>query len=308
MIQCPFEHPYGYIYIYTNRFNGHRYIGKHKFFEPYIDLNYKGSGTVHWNYALNKYGWDGFTKEVLFWLEYNQEISEKEHNDILNQQEKYFIDLLGTFDNPTDYNETRGGDGISGDLMSGENNPMYGRSGELNPMYGTKGELSPWWGRKHTQEEKDKIAASLRGREVSQETRDKISRANRGHKASEKQKEAVRRANKLKTGANNPMWKGGKTLKNPQHSEFTKGKRMSPKTEFTSENSSGANNSQAKPVVQLTLDNKLVKKYGYISEVKKYGFDIEAVRRCCKGRQPKHKDYKWMYKSEYEEMTKEAQT
>ena len=146
---------------------------------------------------------------------------------------------------------------------------------------------------RHTESSKAKLREYHLGRKLSEETKAKISKNRKG---------------KL-VGEDNPNY-GGKTYSEEQrrqHSEFMKGKRMSPKTEFTSENSSGANNSQAKSVVQLTLDNKLVKEYGYVSEVKKYGFDIEAVRRCCKRRQPKHKDYKWMYKIDYEKMLKEAQ-
>ena len=63
---CPFENPFGYVYIYTNKINGHKYIGKHTFKKPYIDLTYKGSGSKHWHDALKKYGWENFEKEVLF--------------------------------------------------------------------------------------------------------------------------------------------------------------------------------------------------------------------------------------------------
>lgn len=317
LVECPFEKPYGYVYIYTNVHNGHRYIGKHKFLEPYIDLTYQGSGTHHWKNALKKYGWTSFSKEVLFWLELNPQLTEKDHNDILNEKERYFIDLLGTFDNPQDYNETPGGDGISGDLISGENNPMYGKSGHLNPMYGKRGELSPWWGKKHSQRTKDKISKALKGKEVSQETKDKISKANSGHSSSELQKQSVREANKHKVRENNPMWKGGHKIINKTHSDLMKDNwknnpnyKNSIATQFNSENSSGKNNSQAKAVVQLTENYELVKEYSYLGEIKKLEPEFpseEGVRKCCKGKQQKYKGYKWMYKTDYEQFLKEVQ-
>ena len=306
LVECPFDRPYGYIYLYTNRINGHKYIGKHKYSKPGLDGNYQGSGGKHWQYALKRYGWDAFIKEVLFWLEYNPALTESQHNEILNCQEKYFIDIMGTFDNPDDYNETHGGDGFSPDLMIGERNPMYGRSGELSPTWGMRGEKAPWWGRHHTEETKKKIAEANRGKVFSQEHRDKISKANSNHPVSEKQREAARRVCQQRTGANNPMWKGGKEYKNKHHSEFMKGKRMSKKTEFTSSSTSGGNNSQSKPVVQLTSDGQFVQEFSYLNQVKAL-FPVqfpsaEGVRACCKGRQFKYKGYRWMYKEDYDKL------
>lgn len=296
---CPYKQPYGYIYLYTNNYNGHRYIGKHRFSEPKIDLLYKGSGGDHWKNALNKYGWENFDKEVLFWLDTNENLTEKERNDILNQQEIFFIDLMGTFNNPHDYNETHGGDGISSDLMRGK----------LNPMYGKRGKDAPWYGRTHTDETKSKISKALTGKTVSEETRLKIAKANSGHKMSEEHKKINSETCKKRVGELNPMWKGGKIIKNSKHSEFMKDSwktnpnyENSKNTQFTSENSSGANNTQAKPVVRLSLDNELLQVYGFLGEVKKDPMfpSDEAVRACCKGRKSNiYKGFKWMYLEDY---------
>lgn len=304
LVECPFENPYGYVYVYTNKINGHMYIGKHRFSKPYIDLNYKGSGTRHWKSALEKYGWDNFTKEVLFWLEYNPKLSEKEHNAILNEKEIYFIKLFNTYVDKKHYNETIGGDGLSSEQMSGENNHMYGRKGELSPTYGLRGEKSAWWGRKHTDEYKKRMSELNKGKVFSEETRNKIGEANFGHKSSEKQKQRASKRCKSLIGEKNPMWKGGKPIKNKAHSEFMKGKHMSKGTEFTSETSKGANNSQARAIVKLTLDNVLVATYGYMGEL----LEVErpllhvteaSVRACCKHRKESYKGYKWLYKEEY---------
>jgi hypothetical protein len=49
----------GYIYKITNTVNNHIYIGKHQFDKPYIDKNYKGSGSALLE-AYKKYGIDNF--------------------------------------------------------------------------------------------------------------------------------------------------------------------------------------------------------------------------------------------------------
>lgn len=234
IIDCPFEHPYGYIYMYVNKINGHKYIGKHRFSKPYIDPNYHGSGK-HWKNALKKYGKNNFEQEILFWLEYNSDLTEKEHNDILNQQEIFFISLLGTFEDSNHYNETPGGDGMASELISGELNPMYGthRYGELNPMYGVHryGADNPMYGKHHSESAKHKMQEAKRGKYLNQnnpnygnhklagknhfmygkhhseETRRKISESHKGKTLSE---ETKMKMSKQRQGKNNPNYRGPK--------------------------------------------------------------------------------------------------
>jgi len=51
----------GFIYKWTNLINGKMYIGSHK---GTIDDGYIGSGK-YFNHALNKYGIENFTREIL---------------------------------------------------------------------------------------------------------------------------------------------------------------------------------------------------------------------------------------------------
>lgn len=51
-----------YVYITTNLVNGKKYIGYHK--STQFDEWYKGSGTLLWK-AINKYGWDNFSTEIV---------------------------------------------------------------------------------------------------------------------------------------------------------------------------------------------------------------------------------------------------
>lgn len=143
---------------------------------------------------------------------------------------------------------------------------------------------------RHTEESKEKIRQAHIGTKLSKETREKISKSHKGKML----------------GKNNPNY-GGKAMTKEHyksHSEFMKGKHMSPKTEFTSENSSGANNSQAKAVVRLSPNGELLQIYGYLGEVRKDPQfpSEEGVRACCKGRKEKYKGYKWMYLEDYNKM------
>jgi hypothetical protein len=52
-------------------------------------------------------------------------------------------------------------------------------------------------------------------------------------------------------------------------------------------------------IVQMDLDNNLIKTWNSIAQVKEYGFDTHSVRNCCEGTQPNHKEYKWLYFEDY---------
>ena len=102
---------------------------------------------THFHNAIQKYGKEYFERYIIAWA-----VSEKE----IKQKEKDFIIRFNTFIDG--YNQTRGGDGISGWThskttkkklseakkkenrnQSGKNNPMFGRAnpsivGNKNPM------------------------------------------------------------------------------------------------------------------------------------------------------------------------------
>ena len=103
---------------------------------------------------------------------------------------------------------------------------------------------------------------------------DKISKSRIGKHLSEEHKKKL-------SGKNSPLYnKKGK--KHPCHDSLQ-----------------GANNSQSRAVVQLTLDKRLVKEYTYVGEAVKLGFNNSCICDCCKGRLKTHKGYIWMYKEDY---------
>jgi group I intron endonuclease len=137
---------YGYIYKITNKFNGKIYIGKRA--RKKFEEGYWGSGTLITK-AINKYGKDNFTREVLEWCE---------TKELLCSREQFYI-IEYNCRVPNGYNIAPGGEGGG---IKGPEHPNYGKpmteerkqhlsnlmSGEKNPMYG----------KHHTEESKKKIS------------------------------------------------------------------------------------------------------------------------------------------------------
>lgn len=161
-----------YIYKITNNLNGKSYIGlKTKTVEESED--YYGSGKLI-NQAINKYGKENFTKEIL-----ERNISSY---DILNDQEIYWIKRVNTFNKG--YNLTKGGQGNLGRATSEETRAKLSEaankqhktpvSNETRERIRQKaiGRMNP-----HSKETKAKLAKAATGRIYSQEERDKIREA-----------------------------------------------------------------------------------------------------------------------------------
>ena len=177
---------YGYIYLTTNLINGKRYIGQKKS-DIFLKEKYLGSGLAL-KEAINKYGKENFTVELIEWCE---------NEDELNEREKYWISFYNAVLNKSFYNEKSGGRGFSSKEISkwqkgskrseatkqrqsesklGKNNPMYGRhhkdsskkliSNALKTKHwniGNKYGRAYFEGHKHTEESKEKIRISLTG-------------------------------------------------------------------------------------------------------------------------------------------------
>jgi len=162
-----------YIYKITNNINGKSYIGlKSKAVEE--SENYYGSGTLI-NKAIDKYGKENFTKEIL-----ERDINSHE---ILNDREIYWIEYFNTFNEG--YNLTRGGQGNLGRVISKETRKKLSEAAKKQFRNGVSEEVrerirQKAIGRKkspHSKETKFKIAKAATGRIMSQEERDKIADA-----------------------------------------------------------------------------------------------------------------------------------
>lgn len=173
----------GYIYRIDNLENGNFYIGQtrmtlSKRFTDHKSEARRGKVMVTLYNAMRKYGIDMFTIEPIEVIEAQ---TKEELTDLLNQREIHYISTL-----KPPYNEAPGGLGHTGvewteerrsnfkKLMSGENNPNYGK-----PLSDeTKAKLSSALkGRVITEESRKKRSETMKGVPKSDETRKRMSEA-----------------------------------------------------------------------------------------------------------------------------------
>lgn len=157
---------YGFIYITTNNINGKKYIGQKKYYGNYE--TYIGSGIVLKN-AINKYGKENFTREII------ENCKTKEE---LDSREKFWIEYYNATESEDFYNITSGGDGGFG---SGKNSPWYGKhlSDETKEKLSKikSGENNPFYGKTHSDEVKKKLSEKALNQRHSKETREKMSKS-----------------------------------------------------------------------------------------------------------------------------------
>ena len=167
---------YGYVYMFTNRINGKKYIGQHKSEE--IDQSYFGSGYI-FKEAREKYGLDNFKFDILAIC--------KNQNEMDNA-ERHFIGFtyysFADIDNDSrGYNIASGGNG---------GNPLYAKTNEEKRLIREK--IKETWKNK-PQDIKDKIAKScsdrFKGVPKTSEENEKNRQAHLGKHCSEETKRRI---------------------------------------------------------------------------------------------------------------------
>ena len=178
------------VYCHTNKINGKKYIGKTKDIScrwsgdgrGYLYSGLTGKNTV-FSQAIQKYGWDNFSHEILADGLNSDEASELERQLIAEYRTN--VRLYGT---QYGYNMTDGGDGAPGRFVSQESKKKMSES---------------HLGLHQTEESKRKISNTLKGRDtLSPEIRatlgKKISASLKGRKLSSDHIENIRAASKLR--------------------------------------------------------------------------------------------------------------
>lgn len=159
------------VYKITNKINGKSYVGqtRNSIEKRWASHCYRGSLCLALKNAIDKYGRDNFTLEVIY-----KACSLEE----LNKKEKYYIELHGSMA-PNGYN-----------LKTGGNSPIYSEESVQKMSESHKGQLGYWLGKKHSEETKQKLVESHLGEKncnfgkpKSDSTKKKISDAQGNKKA-----------------------------------------------------------------------------------------------------------------------------
>lgn len=164
---------YGYIYITTNLINNKKYIGQHK--KEYFDPYYKGSGKLL-TAALNKYGKDNFSTEIL------EECFSKEE---LDNQEIYWIKELNAVEDDNFYN-----------LAYGGNSSRFTIKTRMKMSLSKKGK-KPWnYGIPKTDAEREYLSNRLKGRKswakgLTKYTDSRVAKWSKPHSTETKQKISI---------------------------------------------------------------------------------------------------------------------
>ena len=143
---------------------------------------------------------------------------------------------------------------------------------------------------------------------LSQEARQKISIANKGHPTSKETRDKISKAHKGKIGLrgrDSPNY-GRKATEETKRllsiSHSGEKHRLYGKSQ-PKETRDKIGVSKSIQVVQLDLNGNLIREWKSLTNAKEEGFQDSKISSCCKGKRLTHRNYVWMYKTEYEDMS-----
>ena len=181
------------------------------------------------------------------------------------------------------YNTTNGGAGVPGYIFTDEVREKIrlrciSQKEHLKFPQDQVDENHPMYGRKHTKETRKKMSKSRTGKKQSPEWIEKRVKKLRGVPLSEEHKQKL-----------------SESLKGIKFSEEHKRRISESKT-----GSTPWNQGLIKDIIlQLDMDNNIVKEWGSLIELEKAGYQKSNVVNVCVGKRKSHKGFKWVYKSEF---------
>ncbi len=180
------------IYKHTCIITNESYIGQtiktmEERLKGHIYASENGSN-FHFPRAINKYGIENFTSEILE-DNINVQSSLETKETLADQKEKYWIKHFNTFLG-NGYNMTEGGDSPPNRTGQKDSEFTKNKKSENNARY--------WEGKTHSKETKQKISEAKKGKTHSEETRQKMSKSRLGVTKSEEHKRKIGEAHKGK--------------------------------------------------------------------------------------------------------------
>ena len=151
------------VYRHVNKINGKIYVGLTNNVEKRWRADGKFyQGSPYFKHAIDKYGWDNFTHEILL-----ENLTEKE----AREKETEYILLYKSNDNRYGYNLTNGGDlnipneeirrrisETKSKMTEEQKRHIKEAAQQREQMYREQGRKNPFYGRKHTKETKEKMS------------------------------------------------------------------------------------------------------------------------------------------------------
>lgn len=251
------------VYMHTNLTNGKVYIGiTHDIYK-----RWRGSGCAYksnrhfWN-AIQKYGWDGFSHEVLY--------EGLRHSEACTYEIK-LISEYNACDRSFGYNKSAGGE---------------------NPLVIHRGEEHHFFGKHLSEEHRKKLSEShkgekhhLYGKHLSEITRKKLSDAHKGKKIPEEQKALLRKVNLGRKQSEETIRKRASKLQGHPVSEETKQRIRKTK--------------ESKRIIQLSNSGGLLYEWPSITVASRAsGLDRSQIRKCCNGELRTSGGFVWKYADE----------
>ena len=275
------------VYIHTNVANDKKYIGITSRTPKERWRSGRGYQGGVFCSAIDKYGWENFTHEILF-----SGLTELEAKN----KEIELIKFYKSNNREFGYNLTEGGDGDSGMHHTDKTRMKMSLSHTgLTHSDETKKRMSEaakgntrWLGKHHSNDTKSKMSKARRDyykeHPVTAEERDK--RSDRAKMAYEKDPELRSKISEKRKQyfANNPDASSNLSL---QKTEYYKNHPEARKK---------LSEEHKKPVEMLTIDGELVNVFDSLTDAKiATGVDRSSIARVCKGKQKIAGGYKWTY-------------
>lgn len=302
----------GIIYKFTNNINGHSYIGQtinpKSRYQDHVGRVKKNSGI---DTAIAKYGAENFSYEVLYETPL---LPCSQVKDLLNEKEIYYINKYDTYNNG--YNQTLGGKGTVGmpcsekskefrkwynahrnELLSDETREKLRINAILN-----KDKMQSLEARKKmsvkkifiqkSEESIQKMKDSLKGRFTRQGVKINFYDGDELIKQFDSRKECFAYFEKQISKS---------TIKNMLANNIVCKKYPMYRLEYA-DNKDHHVIIKNEKIVQLTLDNQLIKIWDSLSECEReVGYNRSVIAKVCKHLPHSHsyKGFIWMYESDY---------
>lgn len=234
--------------------------------------------------AIEKYGWNNFTHEILFSGLSKEEAESKE------------IELIAFYkSNQREFGYNIDNGGKAKGRCSEETKQLISQiqKGRKQKPETIQKRINSKIGYHHSEETKAKIGNSNRNKIRSTELRKRISEEQKGKKLSKEQKEKISISVK-NSWTSERKNEYSKRMKGFNNINFEK-KFTEEEIKNLQEKCRGKNSILSKKVGQFDLDGNLIKVYDSAREAGRNGFTVQSITAVCRREKHTHKNYIWKY-------------